>query len=429
MSLTSRVVAVKGVRVGETVGYGARFTAVRPTTLAVVPAGYADGLDRRLEGRGALLVRGRRAPIVGAVSMDMLTVDVTDIEDVTPGDEVTLLGSPGSEARRPSTRAKWPRGSTRFPTKSCAGSARASNAYVTAIADRLQDPKTLSDDETITTSRDERPPNPFSSARNAARSRRNGRAAALIAAPGTRSSRSAPSSQRRRPAAGHRYAPRRPVAGCGALLGDRGASCDAALDRDRRVRPCPRRRHRARLAGAARRRARHREVDAAAAGDRKLRARDRAGAVRLGRGVRASDQVARRSAGRRRRPALPAGRDLHRAHPRGDRPRQAEAPRHRFGADRVLAEVPVGARQHRPGPRSGHAVPVHREGPQPADLPRRPRDEGRQHRRPESARARRRYGAVFRRRTPPRASRRSRGEEPLRGSQRTGRVRDDRQPD
>ncbi|HTM34128.1 MAG TPA: alanine racemase [Vicinamibacterales bacterium] len=98
MSLTSRVVAVKGVRVGETVGYGARFTAARPTTLAVVPAGYADGLDRRLEGRGALLVRGRRAPIVGAVSMDMLTVDVTEIEDVTPGDEVTFLGSAGREA-------------------------------------------------------------------------------------------------------------------------------------------------------------------------------------------------------------------------------------------------------------------------------------------------------------------------------------------
>ena len=49
MSLTSRVVAVKGIRAGETVGYGARFTAERPTTLAVIPAGYADGLDRRLK--------------------------------------------------------------------------------------------------------------------------------------------------------------------------------------------------------------------------------------------------------------------------------------------------------------------------------------------------------------------------------------------
>ena len=64
MSLTSRVVAVKGVRVGEGVGYGGRFTAERAVTLAVIPAGYADGLDRRLEGRGAVLIRGRRAPIV-----------------------------------------------------------------------------------------------------------------------------------------------------------------------------------------------------------------------------------------------------------------------------------------------------------------------------------------------------------------------------
>jgi len=98
MTLTSRVVAVKGVRTGEAVGYGGRFAAERPTTLAVIPAGYADGLDRRLEGRGAVLIRGRRAPIVGAVSMDMLTADVTEISDVSPGDEVVLLGSQGGAA-------------------------------------------------------------------------------------------------------------------------------------------------------------------------------------------------------------------------------------------------------------------------------------------------------------------------------------------
>jgi alanine racemase len=97
MSLASRVVAVKGVREGESVGYGARFTATRPTRLAVLPAGYADGLDRRLEGRGAVMIRGRRAPIVGAVSMDMLTVDVTDLGEVDPGDEVILLGRGGDE--------------------------------------------------------------------------------------------------------------------------------------------------------------------------------------------------------------------------------------------------------------------------------------------------------------------------------------------
>jgi alanine racemase len=85
------------VRTGETVGYGARFAAERPTTLAVIPAGYADGLDRRLENRGLVLIRGQRARIVGAVSMDMLTADVTDITDVNPGDEVVFLGSQGDQ--------------------------------------------------------------------------------------------------------------------------------------------------------------------------------------------------------------------------------------------------------------------------------------------------------------------------------------------
>ena len=97
MSLTSRVVAVKGLRPGEGVGYGWRFTTDAPRTIAVVPAGYADGLDTRLCGRGHVLIRGRRAPIVGAVSMDMITVDVTEVPEVEPGDEVVLLGRQGPE--------------------------------------------------------------------------------------------------------------------------------------------------------------------------------------------------------------------------------------------------------------------------------------------------------------------------------------------
>jgi alanine racemase len=92
MSLVSRVVAVKGLRPGEVAGYGARFTAERPTTIAIVPAGYADGLDLRLAGRGSVLVRGRRAPIIGSVCMDMITLDVTGL-DVSPGDEAVLIGS------------------------------------------------------------------------------------------------------------------------------------------------------------------------------------------------------------------------------------------------------------------------------------------------------------------------------------------------
>ena len=91
MTMRSRVVAVKGMRVGETTGYGARAPVDRPATIAVVPAGYADGLDVRMAGRGSVLVRGRRAPVVGAVSMDSITIDVTGL-DVTPGDEVVLVG-------------------------------------------------------------------------------------------------------------------------------------------------------------------------------------------------------------------------------------------------------------------------------------------------------------------------------------------------
>jgi len=98
MSLTSRVVAVKGVRPGEGVGYGLRFAADKPVTTAVIPAGYADGIDLRVSGRSQVLIRGRRVPIVGAVSMDMMMVDVTDLEDVSPGDEVVIIGRQGEES-------------------------------------------------------------------------------------------------------------------------------------------------------------------------------------------------------------------------------------------------------------------------------------------------------------------------------------------
>ena len=124
MTLGSRVVAVKGMRPGEGVGYGARFTAERPTTIAIVPAGYADGLDLRLAGRGAVLIRGRRAPIVGSVCMDMLMADVTGL-DVSPGDEVVIIGSQGERShRRPRDGGAR---SARFRGRSSAGSARGSS--------------------------------------------------------------------------------------------------------------------------------------------------------------------------------------------------------------------------------------------------------------------------------------------------------------
>ncbi len=96
LSLTSRIVAVKGLRPGEGTGYGLRWTADGPRSLAIVPAGYADGLDTRLANRGAVLIRGRRMPIVGSVCMDMIMIDVTGLE-VSPGDEVVIIGRQDGE--------------------------------------------------------------------------------------------------------------------------------------------------------------------------------------------------------------------------------------------------------------------------------------------------------------------------------------------
>ena len=85
------------MRPGEGTGYGLHSVADAPRTIAVVPAGYADGLDRRMAGRAFMLVRGKRVPVVGSVCMDMTMIDVTGL-DVSTGDEVVIVGEQGSEA-------------------------------------------------------------------------------------------------------------------------------------------------------------------------------------------------------------------------------------------------------------------------------------------------------------------------------------------
>ena len=97
MEWKTRVAGVRSVSVGAVVGYNGTFVATEPMRLALVAAGYADGLDRHLGNRFSLLVRGMRAPLVGRVSMDMAVVDVTEIAGVEPGDEVVILGTQGSE--------------------------------------------------------------------------------------------------------------------------------------------------------------------------------------------------------------------------------------------------------------------------------------------------------------------------------------------
>ncbi|MCZ8521766.1 MULTISPECIES: alanine racemase [Paenibacillus] len=95
MSLRTRIVSLRRIPAGRTVSYGGTFTAQRETLIATLPAGYADGLSRRLSGRGCALLRGQRAPIAGRVCMDQTMLDVTDVPGVELGDEVTLFGLAG----------------------------------------------------------------------------------------------------------------------------------------------------------------------------------------------------------------------------------------------------------------------------------------------------------------------------------------------
>lgn len=97
MELKSHISYVKEVQPGTEVSYGGTYVTERMTKMATVPVGYADGYPRALSGKGWVLVHGKKAPICGRVCMDQFMIDVTDIEDVKMGDEVTLLGKDGEE--------------------------------------------------------------------------------------------------------------------------------------------------------------------------------------------------------------------------------------------------------------------------------------------------------------------------------------------
>lgn len=99
LSWKTAVVHLKAVPAGTPVSYGSTWTAPRPSRIATLPVGYADGWSRLLSNRGAVLVRGRRAPIVGRVCMDLCMVDVTDVPGAEVGDEVVLLGTQGAETQ------------------------------------------------------------------------------------------------------------------------------------------------------------------------------------------------------------------------------------------------------------------------------------------------------------------------------------------
>lgn len=98
LSLTSIVAHLRHLDAGQTVGYNRRWAAKRPSTLALVPIGYGDGWRRTPQPATHVLIDGQMAPIVGSISMDQLTVDVTDIPHVQTGDGVVLIGAQGGQA-------------------------------------------------------------------------------------------------------------------------------------------------------------------------------------------------------------------------------------------------------------------------------------------------------------------------------------------
>ena len=107
LSLRSTIVQLRTIPRGGTVSYNGTFVASRPTRIAVLPIGYADGYSRRLSHRGSVLIQGHRVPIVGLVCMDMIMVDVTDLPPVQVGEAVTLIGQQGGESIWADEVAGW----------------------------------------------------------------------------------------------------------------------------------------------------------------------------------------------------------------------------------------------------------------------------------------------------------------------------------
>jgi alanine racemase len=107
LGLRARVAQVKAVEAGDSIGYGRTWKAPGPARIATVSIGYADGVHRARSNRGEVLVRGQRVPLVGRVSMDSITLDVTAAPEVQAGDAVTLIGRDGGERIRAEEVAGW----------------------------------------------------------------------------------------------------------------------------------------------------------------------------------------------------------------------------------------------------------------------------------------------------------------------------------
>jgi len=97
MAYKARILQLKDVPAGQPIGYGRTFVTSEPSRIATIPVGYDDGYPRLLSNRGQVLIRGKRAPVVGRVSMNLITADVTHIPEAVEDDEVVLLGAQGKE--------------------------------------------------------------------------------------------------------------------------------------------------------------------------------------------------------------------------------------------------------------------------------------------------------------------------------------------
>lgn len=93
LEMNSRITSVRKIQVGETVGYNASFMAERPMKIATIPVGYTEGLDRRLSNKGFIEVKGKFCPIIGRISMNIASIDITDIVDLKLGDEVRVIST------------------------------------------------------------------------------------------------------------------------------------------------------------------------------------------------------------------------------------------------------------------------------------------------------------------------------------------------
>ncbi len=107
LTLKSQVARVRTLPAGSSISYGRTFITPRAMPVALIPVGYGDGYHRLMSNRGAVLIHGQRAPIVGRVCMDQFVVDVSAVDGVKVGDEVVLIGCQGDACIRAEEVARW----------------------------------------------------------------------------------------------------------------------------------------------------------------------------------------------------------------------------------------------------------------------------------------------------------------------------------